>query len=258
MRLTGGMSKRDEAQELMWEAMKVVHHDEQKAARLCRKALEIHRGCTDALAMLAEIESCTVREYVERMREVIAAGRRDLGPKSFEEAKGHFWGLIETRPFMRAMAVLADALIQWGIPESVDEAIAIYEEMLDLNPNDNQGVRDWLTGLYLARKRYGDAAGLLDRYPEDWLASPAWARVLLSYVTAGEERAAQLLAEARERNPHVELYLTGRKRRPRTRAGAYSPGDEDEAAYCADMLWDAWKRHPKAKAWLKEACGAKA
>ena len=57
---------------------------------------------------------------------------------------------------------------------------------------------------------------------------------------------------------HVEQYLTGRKRRPRARAEAYSPGDEAEAVYCADMLWEAWKRHPKAKKWLKEGCGAKA
>jgi len=258
MRLAGRMPRRDEAQELMWDAMDHINAgDEQKAARLCRKALEVYPKCTDALTMLAEIEVDTVRDYVERMREAVETGRRDLGPKCFKVDKGHFWGLLETRPFMRAMAQLAFALLDWGTPEHINEAIEIFEEMIELNPNDNQGVRDWLAGCYLQRKRYDDVAALFDRYPEDWLAAPAWARVLHAYVTDGEGRAAELLTEARERNAHVEDYLTGRKRRPRSRPGMYSAGDETEAVYCADMLWEAWKRHPKAKKWLKEADASK-
>jgi len=45
---------------------------------------------------------------------------------------------------MRAMAILSNALIEWGTTEALEEAIKIHEEMLTLNPNDNQGVRDWL------------------------------------------------------------------------------------------------------------------
>jgi len=251
--------KRFEAQELMWDAMDVINGgDEQKAAELCHKALGVYPDCVDAMTMLAEIECERTSEYVDEMRKAIEAGRRDLGPAYFKDERGYFWGLIETRPFMRAMAKLAFALLESGTPERVDEAIEIFEEMLDLNPDDNQGVRDWLAGGYLARKRYDDAAALFERYPDDWLAAPAWAKVLLAHVTDGEARASELLTEARERNTHVEQYLTGRKRRPRQRAGMYSPGDETEAVYCADMLWDAWKAHPKAKKWLKEACAANA
>ena len=253
MRLTGHLAPRDEAQEIMWSAIEVIHDDQKKAACLCRKAIEIYPDCIDALTMLAEIETELVRDYVDRMREAVEAGRRDLGAKCFKEGKGHFWGLIETRPFMRTMAMLSDALIEWGTAEAVDEAIEIHEEMLALNPNDNQGIRDWLAGCYLVRRRYNDASALFERYPDDWLAAPAWAKVLCAYVTEGEDRAAELLIEARERNPYVEDYLTGRKRRPRTRVGVYSPGDQSEAVYCADMLWEAWKKHPEARKWLKEA-----
>lgn len=255
MKLAGRMSRRDEAQELMWDAMDCIYKDEKQASRLCRKALEVYPDCIDALTMLAEIETETVHDFVERMREAVDAGRRDLGPKFFKENKGYFWGVIETRPFMRAFAMLANALIEWGTPGAVDEAIQIHKEMLELNPNDNQGVRDWLAACLLARKRYDDAAALFKRYPEDWLAAPAWAQVLLTYVAEGEARATQMLNEARARNRHVEQYLTGAKRKPRTKAGAYSPGDETEAVYCAEMLSAAWKAHPKAKQWLKGACG---
>ena len=224
-------ARRSVAQELMWDAMDLVARDPQESARLCREALQRYPDCVDALAMLAELECERTIDYVEGLRQAVEAGRRDLGAAFFKRERGYFWGLIETRPFMRAMAQLAFALLDWGTPERIDEAIEVFEEMLELNPEDNQGVRDWLAGCYLARKRYGDAADLFGRYPEDWLAAPAWARVLLAFVTEGETRAIDLLGEVRDRNPHVEAYLTGHKRRSRARQGMYSPGDETEAAY---------------------------
>lgn len=246
--------KRNQAQEIMWDAMEAASYDDViKAEALCRRALTIYSDCVDALAMLAVLESELDEEYVEKLREAVEAGRRDLGPEYFRDERGSFWGLIETRPFMRTLAHLGQALLDFKTPERTDEAIGVFEEMLDLNPNDNQGVRDMLAGSYLARKRYDDTSALFDRYPEDWLAAQAWAKVLLAFATEGEDAAAARLAEARARNPHVEAYLTGRKRRPREGDSTYSPGDESEAAFCADTLWEAWKAHPKAKKWLKEA-----
>lgn len=236
---------RFQSQNLMWDAMDALNSgNESKAKSLCEEALGVYPDCVDALSMLAEIKPSHTATFVAEMRNVIEAGRRDLGAKCFKEDTGYFWGLIETRPFMRAMAQLAFALIEWGVPERVDEAIAIFEEMLELNPNDNQGVRDWLAGCYLARKRYNDASALFARYPDDWLAAPAWAQLLLTYATEGEAAAGELLDTARERNRHVEQYLSGRKRRPSRRAGMYSPGDEAEANYCAEMLLPAWRAPP--------------
>jgi tetratricopeptide (TPR) repeat protein len=244
--------KRGQAQELAWEAMDAMESgDSERAGRLRHEALAIYPDCVDARTILAQIECEHTKDYVEKLREAIEAGRRDLGAAFFKDERGYFWGLIETRPFMRAMASLAFALLDWGTPERVDEAIAVFEEMLELNPNDNQGVRDALVGCYLARKRYTEAATLLERYGDDCLATPAWAQVLLAFATEGEGAASPLLAEARERNEHVEAYLTGRKRRPRRLPGLYSPGDESEAIMCVHLLQEAWKAHPKAKRWLK-------
>ena len=85
-----------------------------------------------------------------------------LGSMMGEEV-GHFWGITETRPFMRATHGLADALHDAG---QTREAIAQYQELLRLNPNDNQGVRDQLTPLLLVSNREVEAVELLDRYRE--------------------------------------------------------------------------------------------
>lgn len=254
MQTAGRMSNREEAQELMWDAMDVIARDQSKAAGICRRALELYPHSVDALAMLAELECGTTKEFVTRMRAAVDAGRIDLGTEFFRNEKGSFWGLVETRPFMRAMQGLAYALLDWGTPDRVDEAIRIFEEMLELNPNDNQGVRDPLVACYLARKRYDDASALLARYSRDGLATPAWAKVLLAFVVEGEQHAARALRNAQRRNPHVQDFLTGRKRRPRVLPDYYSPGEESEAAYCAVTLCDAWQRHPAARKWLKSVC----
>jgi len=156
---------------------------------------------------------------------------------------------------MRAVGQLTSALIDWGTAPRIDEAITLQEEMLRLNPNDNQGVRDPLAGCYLSRKRYAEADRLLKQYEEDTMSAPLWARVLLAHATGDLAQAQSRLAAAREQNPYTELYLTGKKRRPRTRPSAYCPGDPSEAVFCADALWEAWKKHPASKRWLKEACG---
>ncbi len=50
----------------------------------------------------------------------MAAGERALGPEVFETEAGHFWGVTETRPYMRARFGLARCLEDL---ERTDEAI---------------------------------------------------------------------------------------------------------------------------------------
>lgn len=243
---------REQAQKLAWQAMEYMGGDELKAAELCRQALGIYQDCVDALHMLAEIESQWQRDFVLGVKKAIEAGRRDLGEEYFHENKGHFWGLMETRPFMRAMGALAEALASNEYHQ--DEAIAVHEEMLDLNPNDNQGVRYGLLGCYLARKQYHKAQTLLDRYPDECSAFFLWGNVLLLFATKGESSAAKVLRDARKANSHVEQYFFPRKQRPNVLLEYYSPGDETEAIACAQALHVAWKAHSPARQWLQRVC----
>ena len=175
-------------------------------------------------------------------------GERALGEDFFEENSGYFWGLIETRPYMRARQELADLLHDAG---RTDDAIAHYEAMLDLNPNDNQGIRELLLAFYLTRGDLDGARRLFEQYEEDGSAAFRWSRILERHLAGDEAKAATLLAEARKDNAFVEPYLTGAKRMPRTLPDYYSPGEESEAKHVAVSLRPAWKGHRKSVAWLK-------
>jgi len=177
-----------------------------------------------------------------------AAGERSLGEDFFEENAGHFWGILETRPYMRARALLAESLAEAG---QRDEAITHYEAMLALNPNDNQGLRYVLLGLSLETGRVDAARAIFEQYEGEGSAMFDWARVLERYLEDDEAGAAAALAEARGTNPHVEPLLTGRKRMPRQLPAYHGLGDENEAIVCVHEIGEAWKRAPGATAWLK-------
>jgi tetratricopeptide (TPR) repeat protein len=237
------------AQELTYEAMEAYQEgDLARVYDLLDRALDLDPECVDALVLSADVDCDDVDEMIQKLQAAVAAGERELGQKFFAEFRGDFWGLLETRPYMRARAMLAEALVEDG---RLDEAIGHYAAMLELNPNDNQGLRYYLLGLTLETSRLADAQRVLKQYGNEVSAVFTWGRVLERFLSddlAGAERA---LKAARKANPHVELYLSGRKRPPRTSPAFYSPGEESEAVMCVEVLGGAWKEHKAAAAWLK-------
>jgi tetratricopeptide (TPR) repeat protein len=95
------------------------------------RAVRLNPAELDARVLLAISAAGPPDEFIEELQAIVAAGEADLGEKFFRENRGHFWGLIETRPYMRARSRLAYELYLSG---RILEAIRQYEEMLQLNP----------------------------------------------------------------------------------------------------------------------------
>jgi tetratricopeptide (TPR) repeat protein len=236
----------DRAQEIMYQVW-----DERNPAKrlaMAHKALSISPNCTDAYVLLAEEEADTVGRALEYYQQGVAAGERALGPDYFKHDVGHFWGILETRPYMRARKGLADTL--WRLNRR-EEAVEHYRDMLRLNEGDNQGIRYLLVDLYLQLDRDADAAKVLRKYRDDWSAVWKYTQALLEFRKSGASaRANNALAEASEQNTFVPAYLVGKKRIPQTLPEYICIGDEPEAiAYAADHL-NHWRRTPGAVDWL--------
>ncbi|SIO58240.1 ST7 protein [Singulisphaera sp. GP187] len=240
-----------QAEELMFQALEVT--DNRKRAALARKALALSPDCTDAYILLGECAK-TRKEALEFYRQGVEAGERSLGPDFFKAHAGQFWGFHETRPYMRARLGLADVLWTMG---HRDEAIAHLQEMLALNPNDNQGVRYILAGWLLNMDRFDELVRLLDAFDE---ATAAWAytKALLAFRRDGDAPSSQnQLKEAQRINRFVPDYLLGKKPMPREQPGLYQLGDVNEAILYAGAAMGGWKSTPGALGWLK-AAGSKA
>ncbi len=204
---------------------------------MCRCICTSGRGGKDACAKALEL-----------YRRGVAAGERALGREAFERDAGHFWGILETRPYMRARAGLADSLWDRG---DYDEAIAHWRDMLRLNPGDNQGIRYLLAArlLYLDRDR--ETAAVVEQYPCDTTAFLTWIEALLLFRAHGDHpKARRVLDEALERNPFVPSYLFFQKALPRELPEYVGWGDEGEAQWCAAENLKAWRTTKGAIAWL--------
>lgn len=234
------------AQALMYRAFE--ERDERSRVQLAKQALEVCPDCADAYVLLAE-HARSRKEARLLYEQGVAAGERALGPESFRQHVGHFWGVLETRPYMRARLGLAHALWTAGRRE---EAAGHLQGMLRLNPNDNQGVRYTLAGFLLFLDRDDDLARLLDQYDED-SATWAYTRALLAFRKHGDTpETGKLLKQALKSNKHVPVYLLGEEFPPAGQPGYYSPGDENEALNYIGGYLAAWKFTAGAVAWLRE------
>ncbi|EXJ78130.1 hypothetical protein A1O3_09291 [Capronia epimyces CBS 606.96] len=61
---------------------------------------------------------------------------------AFETDVGHFWGILNTRDYMRARFALADSLRRLGTLDGITEALDHMQDMLRLCRSDNMGIRD--------------------------------------------------------------------------------------------------------------------
>ncbi|HRJ44376.1 MAG TPA: hypothetical protein PL105_20955, partial [Caldilineaceae bacterium] len=180
-----------------------------------------------------------------------AAGERGLGPDIFEEDRGAFWGLVETRPYMRALRSLASSLWNYG---EVDEAVSIYHEMMALNPSDNQGVRYQLLDALLLLRRHDEAAELIDSF-DDGMAHWAYNEALLLFRTEGRsDNALEALEVALDCNEYVPDYLLGLEPMPDPdeMPGMFGFGDEAEAVSYVFGAFPLWAATPGAQYWLHE------
>ncbi|WP_419955664.1 SEC-C metal-binding domain-containing protein [Neobacillus niacini] len=238
-------SKKGQAQQLIYEAMETQGS---RRYKLAEDALRLDPNCVDAYVILAEAAS-DEEEAMRLAKKGMEIGKKELGKAFFKENKGYFWGALETRPYMRAKAIYADTALELGY-----EMVAIneYEELLELNPNDNQGIRYVLFPVYLETGNLFKAEKLLKQYEEE-TAHGVYNKLLLELVRNGfSEKAARLLKAAKKVNQYVIRYLTGKKQLPMYLPELYGWGDENEAIIYADNHLHLWKKIEGLQKWINK------
>jgi hypothetical protein len=238
-------SSRGQAQELVYKAMD--SGDPRKKISLAEKALALDENNADAYTILAYHKAESLEEKRDYYLKAIEAGRAVLGD-DFENFKGHFWGIHETRPFMRAMS--GYSFVLWALGEK-NKSIEVMKEMLDLNPNDNQGVRHSLITKLLLMNRYLDAERLLDEYRNDESAEWYYSRAYIYFNKRSKRFAADAaLKDAMEYNPYVPFYLLSVFDLPEEMPEYVSLGGRNEAVSYTMEAIGLWRNNQKATEWL--------
>lgn len=233
----------EKAQELCFQAFDT--HGRRRV-HLAREALQVCPDCADAHVILAE-RGQGLMDRLAHYERAVAAGERALGPDLMQELTGHFWHANETRPYMRARFGLATTLADLG---RLDEAIGHFQELLRLNPEDNQGARFFLLPMLLAAGRDADAAPLFEDYDDD---STPWryGKAIFAFRVNGRGALAERELKAALRcNEYVPEVLRGERD---YYAGSHcEPGSEEEAALCVEELQSAFATTPGIIDWIDE------
>ncbi|KAF9877610.1 MYND finger [Colletotrichum karsti] len=75
---------------------------------------------------------------------------------TWESAQGHFWGIVETRDYMRARYNYCDIMLEVDTVDAVEKSVEHHFEMLKLCRSDNMGIRDVTPHLLLRLGRDQD------------------------------------------------------------------------------------------------------
>jgi tetratricopeptide (TPR) repeat protein len=239
------LSDRERAQDLVFEAYELpLHH----AKKRIDEALRLDPDCIEAYELLAETQR-TPATRMQYYKAGIDIGRRVFDAAYRDKHKGMFWGMHETRPFMRCMQHYADCLYAEGKKQ---ECVALLEELIELNPNDNQGVRDQLM-LYLIEANEDEKFWKYAKeFDKDVGAFPYFNRALFAFKREGQNAASsKLLKRAIEFNKFVPAKLCSAK--PiKEFPEMYGFGDENEALYYAVFARQIWLHTIGAMAWLRD------
>lgn len=236
----------ERAQDLMYEAW---GEKGSKRIELANEALSINPGCADAYVLLGQEVATTLEEAKALFEKAMEAGEKSIGKQGVEYKEGEleFWTRIETRPYLRAKSALAATL--WLLGEH-DAAIAHMQEVIRLNPSDNQGIRYQLFNWFVVEDRDDDANKLMERFDGDrW----AFGQALLAFKSQGDTRQARYkLRIAIQENDHVVPLLIGREKLPELMPAFVGVGDQDEAIEYVSLAKDAWSQVPGAIEWLQQ------
>ncbi len=185
-------------------------------------------------------------------RGIVIGAERFQNEEFLKQNKGHFWGLTETRPFMRCLQGAADSQFFLG---RVMEAMGIWTFMLDLNPNDNQGIRYDLMPSLGGLRDHDRFEELDQQFADDVSAAVYFNRALNLFTKhSGGPQALRALQLARTKNKFVVPMLL-KADMPAYRVAGYSLGTEEEAISYLDKAHMVWSGLPGAKDWLKQVAG---
>lgn len=169
------------------------------------KALELEPDNLDAACMLAEVNAKKPEELLENLSSLIEKGNSLMEKEGyFQDCMGDFWGVLETRPYMRLRHSYLELLIRCGM---MGKAVREAEEMLRLCENDNLGVRYVLMHLYAYLENEEGALALHKKYDEYEESQMLFPLAVLYYKKGNFEASLQYLRRLAKANKDTKKFL---------------------------------------------------
>lgn len=194
----------DDAYELLEMAENTK--SKRQAIKYAKEAYEMCPNCFDALLFQVHLEDNPLKRMKLLDEGLEFEKDRLIDEKYFDKDNiGHFYGIFETRPYIRGLYAKADYLILDG---KIKQARDICEEILKLNENDNTGARYLLMAIYAYLEEENNMLELYKRYPEEDL-EMLFPLFILYYKQGNDKKAKEYLDRINKANPHFIKFFKG-------------------------------------------------
>lgn len=214
----------DDAYELLEKAENTKNKKE--AIKLAKKAYEKSSECFDAILFQCDLEEDGIKRMKLLDKGLEFEKNRLMKEKYFDKENiGHFYGIFETRPYIRGLVAKTEYLLEDG---KLRQAGNICKEILRLNQNDNMGSRYLLMAIYAALEEEKEMLNLYKKFPEENLEMlfPLFA---LYYKSGNDKKAKEYLKRIDKCNSNFVKYFDGTiKKSEKEIPGYYSRGDSSE------------------------------
>lgn len=172
-------------------------------------------------------------------------------PERFDFSRHRLaWLELGNRPFLRAYHGLGLCLLDEG---KVEPALEIFERLMSLNPNDNQGARALVVGCRFTLHQPEGVLKVCRQYPQDGMEQLVYGRPLALFQLGRIKPATQALKQAVQLLPLIAKELVKKShRRPKGADPRYvTMGGADQAyGYWQDHEKH-WRATPGALDWVK-------
>lgn len=214
----------DDAYEILEEAQNAKN--EKEAIRLAKKAYEKSSECFDAILFQCDLEENGIKRMELLDNGLETEKNRLTKEKYFDKDNiGHFYGIFETRPYIRGLVTKAEYLLEEG---KMHQAESVCKEVLRLNENDNMGARYLLMAIFATLEEENDMLKLYKKYPEEDLEMifPLFA---LYYKIGNDKKAKEYLNRINKCNANFVKFFNGTiKESEKVSPGYYGRGDSSE------------------------------
>lgn len=182
--------------------------DAASSLRYAKKALQLDPDNLDAERMILDITVEDPLEYVQKLEKAVAHGAKVMEKEGLtgEDSIGCYWGIIETRPYMRLRMSYLKALQEAGM---FRKAIAECEDLLRLCENDNLGVRYILMHLYALMEEETKALFLHKKFEESEETQLLLPLSILYFKLGNEEKAETYLKKVAAVNKDTKKFFKG-------------------------------------------------
>lgn len=217
-----------------------------KAKELAKKALIIYPDNIDAMCFLAELENKDSRKLMAYDKAIDKA--EELLKDYFDDSVGHFWGIIETRPYLRAKAGRVRVFIYM---KKYKEALTECEDILRLNKDDNMGMRYILINLCCYLKEFDKLEKVIKDFNED-TSYVLFPQVIMYFKQGNMEKFKEYLNLLNESNQYIINMLTGKEKMLNEIPKYYSLNSKEEAFFIVGDAEYLLEQNPDFIKYLKE------